>query len=185
MTSKRIFTSALGVLGTAALMLAQDAPAPRTGAGVQAAQDAKEPAVLAACKVPPPAGRGGGRGRGAGRGPVSTDPRPYTVSEIPGIIAAGAKWNEIVAVPGNNADGIIATKDHDGILLAQNDLSDVAKLDSKGKLTVVYSGLRTSGSLAVNSKGVWGSGKSSTASSRRAFSAATLASEKSRSRCCC
>jgi gluconolactonase len=76
------------------------------------------------------------------------------VTEIPGVIAAGAKWTEIIAVPGNNADGIIATKDHDGILMAQNDKSDVVKLDKNGKLTVVYSGLNTSGSLAINSKGV-------------------------------
>jgi gluconolactonase len=123
---------------------------------VQAAQDAKEPAVLAACKTPPPA-RGGGRGRGrgaaAGRGAAPAGPRDYTVTEIPGVIAAGTKWTEVMAIDGNNADGIIATKDG-GILMAQNDKSDVAKLDKNGKLTVVYSGLNTSGSLAMNSKGV-------------------------------
>ena len=153
MKSIRMLTMALGILGATAVLMQGQAPAPRTGPGVQAGQDEKEPAVLATCKVPPPPGRGRG-GRGRGGAPPSTDARDYTVAEIPGVIAAGAKWTEIMPIPGNNADGIIATKDHDGILLAQNDLSDVAKLDSKGKLTVVYSGLRTSGSLAVNSKGV-------------------------------
>jgi gluconolactonase len=74
------------------------------------------------------------------------------VTEIPGVIAAGQKWKEVIEIEGNNADGIIATKDG-GILLAQNDKSDVAKLDKNGKLTVVYSGLNTSGSVAMNSKG--------------------------------
>jgi len=145
----------MAVLGAAAALIRAQAPALRTGPGVQAANDAKEPELLATCKVPPPA-RGGGRGRagGAGRGaaPAAAGPKDYTVMEIPGVIAAGQKWKEIVEIEGNNADGIIATKDG-GILMAQNDKSDVVKLDKNGKLTVVYSGLNTSGSVAMNSKG--------------------------------
>jgi gluconolactonase len=159
MKSKQTLLIAMVVLGAAAAVIRAQAPAPapalRTGPGVQAANDAKEPEVLATCKVPPPA-RGGGRGRGgAGRGapPAAAGPKDYTVTEIPGVIAAGQKWTEVMDIPGNNADGIIATKDG-GILLAQNDNSDVAKLDKNGKLSVVYSGLNTSGSVAMNSKGV-------------------------------
>jgi gluconolactonase len=145
----------MGIVG--ATIAFSQAPAPRTGPGVQAGQDAKEPEVLAACKVPPPA-RGGGRGRGAapGRGPAAAapaGPKDYSVTEIPGVIAAGQKWTEVMPIDGNNADGIIGTKDG-GLLMAQNDKSDVAKLDKNGKLTVIYSGLNTSGSLAINSKGV-------------------------------
>jgi gluconolactonase len=157
MNSKRTFTIATGVLAAAAALIRAQAPAPalRTGPGVQAANDAKEPEVLATCKVPPPA-RGGGRGRagapGRGAPPAVTGPKDYTVTEIPGVIAAGQKWKEVVEIEGNNADGIIATKDG-GILLAQNDKSDVVKLDKNGKLSVVYSGLNTSGSVAMNSKG--------------------------------
>ena len=44
---------------------------------------------------------------------------------------------------GNNSDGIIATSDG-GILIAQNDNSQVLKLDKDGKMTVVYMGLNTS-----------------------------------------
>jgi gluconolactonase len=142
---------------TVALIRAQapaSAPALRTGPGVQAANDAKEPELLATCKVPPPA-RGGGRGRagapGRGAPPAAAGPKDYTVTEIPGVIAAGEKWKEVVEIEGNNADGIIA-KDG-GILMAQNDKSDIVKLDKNGKLSVVYSGLNTSGSVAMNSKG--------------------------------
>ena len=71
---------------------------------------------------------------------------------IPGVIAAGQQWKEIWKVEGNNADGIIATKDG-GILLAQNDDSKVVKLDKDGKASTAYSGLNTSGSVAMNSKG--------------------------------
>jgi len=74
------------------------------------------------------------------------------VTAIPGVVAAGQKWKEVWEVDGNNADGIIATNDG-GILLAQNNNSAVVKLDKSGKTSVVYSGLNTSGSVAMNSKG--------------------------------
>jgi gluconolactonase len=74
------------------------------------------------------------------------------VTEIPGVVAAGAQWKEVWQVNGNNADGIIPTKDG-GILIAQNDNSDVIKLDKNGKASVAYKGLNTSGSVAMNSKG--------------------------------
>ncbi len=53
---------------------------------------------------------------------------------------------------GNNADGIIATKDG-GILLAQNDNSEVIKLDKDGKTSVAFRDTNTGGALAENSKG--------------------------------
>ncbi len=97
-----------------------------TGPGVQAARDSKEPEVLKTCKVPPPAPR---RPPGLRAAPAAAPgPREYTVKEIPGVVAAGQKWNEIWEVDGNNADGIIATKDG-GILIAQNDNRVVVKLD--------------------------------------------------------
>jgi gluconolactonase len=55
-------------------------------------------------------------------------------------------------VDGNNADGIVATKDG-GILLAQNDKSTVLKLDRNGKTSVAYVETNTGGALAINSKG--------------------------------
>src|SRR5437867_10084182 len=56
---------------------------------------------LKGCKVAPE-GRGGG---GAGRGPAAPatfDAREYTVTGIPGVIAAGARWTEVWRGDGNN-----------------------------------------------------------------------------------
>ena len=118
-----------------------------TGPGVQATRDSKEPELLKTCKVPPPPPRPFPRPNAAAEAA-----RPEQTSEIPGVVAAGEKWKEVWEVDGNNADGIVATKDG-GILLAQNDNSQVIKLDQDGKTSVAYMGLNTSGSLAFNSKG--------------------------------
>lgn len=154
MNPTRMLSIALGILG-AAFAFSQEAPAPRTGPGVQAAQDAKEPDVLKSCKVPPPslaAGRGAGRGRGRGVAAAPAGPRDYTITEIPGVIAAGQRWKDVWQVDGNNADGIIGTSDG-GLLIAQNDKSEVVKLDKNGKASVAYSGTNTGGALSMNSKG--------------------------------
>lgn len=141
----------LGMAGAAAAFGQIRPPAGKTtGPGVQSAQDAREPEVLKTCKVPPPAP--GGRG-GRGRGPAAAPgPREYTVTEIPGVVAAGQKWREVWEVDGNNADGIVATKDG-GLLIAQNDNSDVIKLQPNGETSVAYMGTNTGGSLAMDSKG--------------------------------
>ena len=140
----------VGMLGVATLGRSRPRGSKaRTGPGVQAAADSKEPDILKTCKVPPP-GRGGGRGPGRGAPPPAA--RETTVKEIPGVIAAGQKWKDIWQVSGNNADGIIGTKDG-GILIAQNDNSNVVKLDKNGKTSVAYSGTNTGGSVAMNSKG--------------------------------
>jgi sugar lactone lactonase YvrE len=141
--------------GAVALVYAQDkVTPPSTGPGAQAPADSKEAEVLKTCKVPPPA-RGGG-GRGPARGPAgaaaSAAPKDYTVTEIPGVIKAGEKWTVVFEATGNNADGIIGTKDG-GLLIAQNTNSDVVKLDKNGKATVAYPGLNTSGALSMNAKG--------------------------------
>jgi len=146
---------ALGVLSAAAAFCQIQPPAGlRSGPGVQAAQDAREPEVLKACKTPPPAGRGrGGQGRGPAPAAAAPAPREYTVTGILGVVAAGQQWKDIWEVDGNNADGIIATNDG-GLLSAQNDKSDVVKLDKNGKISVAYTGTNTGGSLAINSKGL-------------------------------
>src|SRR5678816_1886324 len=88
------------------------------GASPQAAQDPGYEALIATCKVPPPA-RGGGPGGGGGGArpggppaagapaaggappagapaaapaPFPPPPANYTVTEIPGVIAAGQTW---------------------------------------------------------------------------------------------
>ena len=144
-------------LGMAAVFGQNPPPAaPRTGPGVQAPQDAKYQDLIKTCKVPPP-GRGGaakgGPGKGQAKGPAApAAAAPKEIAAIPGVIAAGQQWKELWQVDGNNADGIIATSDG-GILLAQNDNSTIVKLDKNGKTSNVYTGLNTSGSVAMNSKG--------------------------------
>jgi gluconolactonase len=140
-------------------MWAQTAPAgqrPAFGAGALG-----RPAdYLKNCKVPPPAagGRGAGAaGAGAGRGaaaapPATYDARPYEVKAIPGVIAAGAKWTQVFAEDGNNADGLIGMKDG-SVLFVQNDNNRIGKIGKDGKVTYPYTGLNVSGSAAINSKG--------------------------------
>ena len=153
-------TILLGAIGALAAFCQAPAPAaPRTGPGVQAPQDAKYADLIKTCKVPPPAapGRGGAAKGGPAKGGQAKGPAPaagpqdVTSTAIPGVIAAGQKWKEVWQVEGNNADGIVATKDG-GILAAQNDNSTVVKLDKNGKVSNAYTGLNTSGSVAMNGK---------------------------------
>src|SRR4029077_11824826 len=147
----RIATAVL-VAAVPVFALAQAPTPPRTGPGVQAAQDAREPDVLAKCKTPPPVAQGrGAPGRGGNQAP-NPNPREYAVKEIPGVISGGAQWKTVWEEPGNNADGLAATKDG-GILIAQNDKSDVVKLDKNGKATIVYRDTNTGGALSYNVKG--------------------------------
>lgn len=90
---------------------------------------------LKTCKVHPQGrgGLGGGRGRGPAA-PATYEPKDYMVTEVPGVIAAGTKWTEVWHDDGNNADGIIATKDG-GAMFAQNDESRIVKIDKNGQVT--------------------------------------------------
>jgi gluconolactonase len=149
MKSRAVLAVVLGGLGGVAAWGQIPMPAGKTsGPGVQAARDSKEPEVLKTCKVPPAAPAFPRRPPAA----AAETPGPKTVTEIPGVVAAGQQWKEIWQVDGNNADGIIATKDG-GILIAQNDNSDVVKLDKNGKTSIAYIGTNTGGALAMNSKG--------------------------------
>ena len=83
----------LGVLGSAGLLAQTEAPRlppapanPRP-ASISSPDDPGLPALIATCKTPPPP-RGGGRGGGGAQPP---GPREYTVSAIPGVIAAGER----------------------------------------------------------------------------------------------
>nr|QIQ10815.1 hypothetical protein GLBDPPGF_00021 [uncultured bacterium] len=131
------------------------------GASPQATQDPGYQALIATCKTPPPPApaRGGGPAPGPGRAgappaPTAFPPPPaeYTVTAIPGVIAAGRKWTKVWETDGNNADGILADKDGN-MLIAQNHNSAVVKLDQSGKVTTVYSNTHTGGALAMNKKG--------------------------------
>ena len=119
-------------------------PAAAAKPSLLAAQDPREPAVLTQCKNSPlPAPDYGDSPMGL---------RDYKVTDIPGVIAAGQKWNSLWQQMGDNGDGIVGLPDG-GLLIAQNDSSDVLKLDKQGKPSVAYTDTNTGGSLSMNSKG--------------------------------
>jgi gluconolactonase len=79
-------------------------------------------------------------------------PRSYVVNAIPGVIAAGQRWRFLWQEAGNNGDGIVGTDDG-GLLIAQNDNSQVLKLEPDGRASVVDTDTHTGGSLSINTKG--------------------------------
>jgi gluconolactonase len=162
-----ILLSLLFVLANADAFAQAPAIALPPGASPQAPQDPGYQALIASCKVPPPppAQRGGGPAPAAGRqgsapggaaaaapGTFPPPPAEYTVTEIPGVIAAGQKWTKVWEVSGNNADGILADKNGD-ILIAQNHNSAVVKLDKNGNVATVHMDTHTGGALSMNKKG--------------------------------
>jgi gluconolactonase len=134
-------------------------PVLRQGHGVRAADDAREAAVLASCKNPPPAPSP----TAAPATPQAAPPtlHDYTVTAIPGVIAAGQQWKQLWSEGGllpNTltffiADGIIASDDG-GILIAQSEKSDVIKLTADGKASVAYRDTNTGGALSRSKTGV-------------------------------
>ena len=122
------------------------APTNPPPASVQAPLDPGYAAAIAACQSPAtkiPGFRFGGPGPG---------PRAYTVTAIAGVITAGQQWKFWWQEAGNNGDGIVGTKDG-GLLIAQQDKSDVVKLDKNGRASVAYVDTNTGGALSINSKG--------------------------------
>jgi gluconolactonase len=94
--------------------------------------------------------------------------REVSVAAIPDVIAAGAKWSlvwqgtgdsiagepasEFTRVHGGNADGIIRTPDG-GVLFAQEQTSEVLKLDKNGKASVYLRDTHGTGALTMDSHG--------------------------------
>jgi len=77
--------------------------------------------------------------------------REVTVSAIPGVIAADASWT-LVWQGVDNADGIVGTPDG-GLLFAQEQPGQVAKLDSTARQSVFLKDTHGTGALTVDSKG--------------------------------
>lgn len=154
-SKKRAVIIALCVAGSASLLaqdqapllppLAANAPAP----SISSPDDPGLQALVATCKTPPPPRRAAAPN--AGRGGPPPGARTYTVTGIPGVVAAGQRWTFLWQEAGNNGDGIVGTGDG-GVLIAQNDNSKVIKLKD-GKASVAYSDTHTGGSLSINSKG--------------------------------
>ena len=131
---------------------------PKRTPGVQGPADPNRATFLAAsCKNPPApaaAREGGGPGGPGGRaaaGASATPPPFQDVSslEIPGVIAAEQKWKVLWEDKGNNADGIVGMNDG-SLWLAQNDKSDIVRIDKNGKASVIYTDTYTGGSITAN-----------------------------------
>jgi gluconolactonase len=93
-------------------------------------------------------------------GPLVAQPRNFpqpppekevTITAIPGIIDAGAKWVRVWQGD-SNADGIVGYKD--GLLFAQEQTNHVNMLDKNDKFSVFLSNGHGPGSVAINSKGI-------------------------------
>jgi gluconolactonase len=83
--------------------------------------------------------------------PQPTPAKEVTVTGIPGVVAAGAKWKLVWQGP-DNADGIIGTKDG-GLLFAQEQPSTVGMLDPKDKFSIFVRDTHGTGALAYDNKG--------------------------------
>jgi gluconolactonase len=121
------------------------APANPPAPSLQAAADPAYAAETASCKVPPKPFRI----NFPATGPA---PRDYSITAIPGVIAAGQQWKFLWQAAGNNGDGIVGANDG-GLLIAQNDNSQVVKLDKNGQPSIAYTGTHTGGALSISTKG--------------------------------
>lgn len=129
--------------------------------GVQAGRDPNRAAFVAAnCKTQPAAaapaapaaGQNAARGGGAAQPaapPVLVPPDPAPA--IPGVLAAGQRWRKAWEGTGNNTDG--ATGTDKGLLLAQNDLSQIIEISLDGGVEVLARDTFTGGAIAVRPDG--------------------------------
>jgi gluconolactonase len=137
---------AVVLLGIAATAEAQQpSSAFDRGHSLQAFQDPGLAAIVAGCKTPPP----------------PRPPRPLTANTaatpaptaIPGVLAAGQSWKVVWSWEGNNADGPIAGTGG-SILFANNDASNVMKLDpDSGLATILFDKTNTGGALSRSKNG--------------------------------
>ena len=136
----------------------QQAADPVRTPSVQAGPDPNRAAfVMENCQTQPApaaAGRGGrgGRGRGGRGGGQPPQAADYTVTAIPGVIEAGQRWRVLWTDTGNNADSPIGVED--GVLVAQNDKSQILKIGLDGQVTLVATDTYTGGALGMTNDGV-------------------------------
>ena len=77
--------------------------------------------------------------------------RETNIMAIPGVVAAGAKW-EIVWADFETADGINGTPDG-GVIFAQEQTDTIRKLAADGKEYTVVSPTRGVGSVSLDAQG--------------------------------
>lgn len=77
--------------------------------------------------------------------------REAHVQAIPGVVAAGARW-EIVWADFNTADGIVGTPDG-GVIFAQEQTDKIIKLDTNGNQYTVVENTNGAGSVSLDAQG--------------------------------
>jgi sugar lactone lactonase YvrE len=135
---------------SATIALAQT-PQRTEGPGLKAQEDSRYQAEIAQCKNHHPVIRTAGA---AGGRPPAAPPAyeaPAEVRAIPGVIAAGVPWRSVWQESGNNADGIVGTAE--GVLVAQQDSSDVVLIDADGHAKIAYQDTNTGGAVSINKRG--------------------------------
>ncbi|MGB7217538.1 MAG: SMP-30/gluconolactonase/LRE family protein, partial [Vicinamibacterales bacterium] len=95
-------------------------------------------------------GAGGAPAAGAAAAPAG--PRDVTITAIPGIIAANAKWVQVWQGPGNNSDGGVALADG-SLLIAQEDASTILKIDKNDATSIYLADTHGAGSLSIDAQG--------------------------------
>ncbi len=141
------------VLTCAAATAAAQQPASAfdRGHSLQSWQDPGHAALVAKCRKPPKPFSIGGRASADAVPPPP--PALPTSTAIPGVIAAGQSWKVVWSWEGNNVDGIIAADDGT-MLWANNDASNVMKLDpATGLAQVIYGDANTGGALSRSKNG--------------------------------
>jgi gluconolactonase len=83
--------------------------------------------------------------------PLLPGERETVVSAIPGVVAAGAKW-ELVWADFETADGILGTDDG-GVLFAQEQTDTIRKLAPDGKEYTYVAQTRGAGSISLDTQG--------------------------------
>lgn len=156
MSTKRFWVACAMAFAGAVIMFGQQQPAdPQRTPGVQAGADPNRAAfIMANCRnpAPAPAGRGGRRGqRGRGGAAPAAAPAKYMIAAIPGVVRAGQRWRVLWTDTGNNADSPIGVAD--GVLIAQNDKSQIVKVGLDGKVELVATDTYTGGALAMTTDG--------------------------------
>jgi gluconolactonase len=77
--------------------------------------------------------------------------RPTAIAAIPGVVAAGAKW-ELVRASLVNMDGMVAAPDG-GVFFAQEQTGTVRRVDPKGQESVHLAATHGAGALSIDARG--------------------------------
>jgi sugar lactone lactonase YvrE len=153
MGSKLLAVAAVLACTAAAAAQPQPSSAFARGSSLQTGQDPRLAAIAAKCKNPPTVRAPRGATGTAADTTPPPDPELPATQPIPGVLEFGRTWKVVWSWEGNNADGPIATDDG-AILFANNDASNVMRLDpDTGLAMVLYENTNTGGALSRSKNG--------------------------------